>query len=117
MIFIIHGPPAAGKTTLTKELSRRLSYPYYCRDEITGHILAATNINTKDQKNISYDLMYHLIANFCRNNHSQSMIFETNIHPKLGGEHLQSLIGESKVEIVEILLTAPHRVLKKAVFH
>jgi predicted kinase len=63
-LFIVCGLPGSGKTTLAKELSKKLSVACLCKDDIKERIYESMHLSTlEDSKRIgkpSIDVMMHL---------------------------------------------------------
>ena len=113
MILLVHGPPAAGKSTLAAQLSQRLQWPHISRDNLTEWMVDCTHEPSKEVmkalNHIGYNLMFKLGAELSRGKHD--FILEGCINPVSGGEHIQRLFSLSHHHLVEVFITASSEVL------
>ncbi len=115
MIFLIHGPPGAGKTTLSNQLSEKFGLPHISSDRISEWLSeTAQSCDGASARFIScagYELMFRIASELSKG--LGSFIFEGCINPEFGGIRLLNAINAQNHEICEIFLKASNEILLK----
>ena len=108
MIFLIQGPPGAGKSTISKRLQRNFGIPHISKDDITETIYDETQSLDDSRSN-------QLILDLVEDNKDLApfMIIETNFNQLEDKKRLSQLIEEFNLKVVEIFLSASDEILLK----
>ena len=65
-IIVIGGIPCAGKTTLSKEVSKELKLPVVSKDEIEAAVVRKGLASSKEMNGVGYEVMRSLGEGFHR---------------------------------------------------
>lgn len=112
-IVIITGLPASGKTTIGKELARRMSIPFVSKDDIKE--LMFDGLGWKDREwskklgLISYDLLYYFTEALLKAN--RPFVIESNFKPEFDNSKFAALKETCVFDAVQILCKADGEVL------
>lgn len=108
MILIIHGPPAAGKTTIATFLADRLGLPLFGTDRLAEWLHDAAGERSDSLGGVfgglSYELMFRLLGEHLRAD--SSAIFEACLNPVGSRRRIEALRGDRDVTVVEIFVFA-----------
>lgn len=112
-IIVITGLPASGKTTLGKELAKRLNIPFLSRDDMKELMFDALGWKDRDwSKKIglaSYDLLYFVIETLLKA--GVSFIIESNFKPEFDNPKFAALKELYDFDALQILCRAEGKVL------
>ena len=99
-VVVVSGPPAAGKTTLARQLSKRLNLPVLAKDMIKESLL--DDLGYSDRKrsvNIGYAaFQLHLMLAKELAGHGASFIYETAFYSQSANDIKQALAGADIVQ-------------------
>lgn len=113
MIVIVHGPPAAGKSTLAAELSRALGMPVLSRDEVAEDLYDAraadSDVSLATIRHRAHDLFMDRLAIAAQDD--VHLIAEATFDPDRGAERLGAVLGGTRARVVELFVDAPPDVL------
>lgn len=111
MIYIVHGPPAAGKTTIADLLRTRLGIPHIGADNLNEwiqDILGEAPLPSHTSK-VGHELMFKLLGELSRG--GGSFIIEGCLDCDVAGERIQETLKERSHWVCEIFVTASATVL------
>lgn len=116
-LILISGPPAAGKTTLSKKIVERFALPFFGSDAIKEIILddlhwEKLSLETLDNiGKTSFELFYYVLESFFKS--SAVFVAEANLHPRWANKRVKELIMKNNVEVFYIYCKADMDVVKK----
>ena len=108
MIYLVQGPPGAGKSCICRYLSKIIGCVYYSKDDIKE--LLFDSLGTKDlawSKQLAIaanDILFSLMHNSLLA--SQNIVIETNISLERDLENAKTTFSDKSSELIEIYLTA-----------
>ena len=112
-LLIVTGPPAAGKTTLARYLSRELGLPLLSKDSIKERLfdtLGASGVeDSKRLGRAAIEVMFGLAEEWLRT--GLSVVVESPLRPDFADARIRRLERECGCTAVQIVLTGAPEVL------
>jgi predicted kinase len=112
-IILVSGLSCTGKTTLAKQISKRLNLPYFSKDMFKETLFDRLGIKdrawSQSLGRASYDLLYLIARNLV--SRQLSLILESNFKPQYDRPRLQQLQSEFPLRFLEILCFADGQIL------
>jgi SAM-dependent methyltransferase/predicted kinase len=109
MIVIIHGPPAAGKSTLARALSVRLGLAVLSRDQLAEELHDSLDRHAQESPTAlhhrAHALLMQRVASAARDD--EPLIVEATLNPDIAAERLVPLLSGTAQPVVEVFLDAP----------
>lgn len=111
MIYIVHGPPAAGKSTIANVLRDRLRIPHMSADNLNEWVSDITGDTSFESQSswVGHELMFKLLGELSIG--EGSFIIEGCLNCDSVGERIQEVLLDSKHKLCEIFVTAGPDVL------
>lgn len=113
MIVVIHGPPAAGKTTLATALARRLGVVRISRDALTERLLDTLGVHdpawTRRLGHAAHELMLDLMEELAIGN--VPFVVDATFNPESACARIAHILSQGDQRAVEVFLHAPAEVL------
>lgn len=111
----VSGPPAAGKTTLARKISKELQLPLISKDDIKEQLsdtLEKTSLLwSKRLGGATLDVMFMLMYRFAAD--GASAIFESNFYPHLHRDKILAMKQEYRLRTFEVWCNATDDTLNR----
>ena len=112
---MITGRPCTGKTTLGRELARRVNLPFVCRDDLKEALFDSLGWKDRDWSKklgvASFHLLYGVIESILKA--GQSLMVETNFSPEFDTKRFLDLKQKYGFSPVQILCRADKEILSE----
>ena len=112
-VVVVHGPPGAGKSRLTRDLSISTGLAYFDRDEIKDTIFDNVGYSDRDWSmavgSASWEVLATLADRLIRAR--VAFIVESNISPGPFSERIRAAALETNMPVASLHVTASHEVL------
>ena len=113
LLVLVSGPPAAGKTAISRRLADELCLPLVAKDAIKETLFDTLGVRdlawTRDLGRAAIALLWQSVEEFLRAGHS--VIAESNFHSATDSERLAALHERHGLRVCQIHCTAPAAVL------
>lgn len=112
-LIVISGLPATGKTTLGKEIARRLSIPFFSKDTIKERLFDERGFSdrawSKKLGMEAYEELYRTVEHTLNN--ETDCVIESNFKPGISETDLRALLQRTGAECRQIFCHAPGHIL------
>lgn len=110
LLTIITGPPASGKSTLARYLSKKYNLPLLQLDTLQEVLFDSLTVaDTTKIREASYKILFNQADELAK--HSIPFIMESNFDAKNHTAYFKKLEDIYKVEIIQVMCDAGHSVL------
>ncbi len=112
-LIVVSGLPASGKTTLGKEVARRLGIPFFSKDAIKERLFDERGFSDRawsKQLGIeAYEELYRAVEQTLNN--KSDCVIESNFKPGISESDLSALLQKTGAECAQIFCHAPGHLL------
>lgn len=110
MLVLITGLPATGKSTIAKNLAKRLKGILLSTDRIRRHLLKEPQY-TRDEKELVYRVMFLISEYLLRS--GVTVILDGTFYLRSLRRHVYAVAGKTKSRLVVVECVCPDRVIKR----
>lgn len=113
VVFVV-GPPAAGKTTVARELGRRLGLPCFSKDDLKERLFEAVGVRdrgwSRELGKASVVLLFEIAA--IEISVGRSLIMDANFVRELDSPRARRLQAQADATFVQVFCSCPSATLR-----
>lgn len=114
-LILISGPPASGKTSFAKLLSKKLNIPYFSKDDVKESLFDSLGWSDREWSRklggAAFNLMYLILERELKA--QRTIILESNFKPEFDKEKIEELVNKYSFKVLEFYFFADLETLKE----